>query len=126
MEIANYRRSTKQRVRPAKAIMTWVLPPHFSVRSRFCELLLERSQTIFGRATTRAFVMPNFNPELIATMRAALDDVMTHIPVEQATSGIKIRLAEFILKAAEEGQTNYDMLFAAAFSQIRAVLSILT
>jgi hypothetical protein len=35
-------------------------------------------------------------------MRAALDDVMTHIPVDQATSGIKIRLAEIILQAATE------------------------
>jgi len=42
-------------------------------------------------------MMPSFSPELISTMRAALDDVMTHIPVDQATSGIKIRLAEIIL-----------------------------
>lgn len=68
--------------------------------------------------------MPTFNPELVATMRAALDDVMTHIPVDQTTSGIKVRLAEFILKAAQEGQTSYDRLFAAAFDQIQAVLSM--
>ena len=42
-------------------------------------------------------MMPSFSPELISTMRAALDDAMTHIPVDQATSGIKIRLAEIIL-----------------------------
>jgi hypothetical protein len=47
-------------------------------------------------------MMPSFSPELISTMRAALDDVMTHIPVDQATSGIKIRLAEIILQAATE------------------------
>jgi hypothetical protein len=70
--------------------------------------------------------MQHFSPELIATMRAVLDDVMIHIPVEQATSGIKIRLAQLILKAAEDGHTSYDTLFAAASSQIQTVLSMLT
>jgi hypothetical protein len=68
--------------------------------------------------------MPNFSPELIAIMRVALDDVMTHVPVEQATSAIKVRLAEFILRAAGDGHTSYDVLFVAAFSQIRTVLLI--
>jgi hypothetical protein len=66
--------------------------------------------------------MPNFGPELTAVMRTALDDVMTHVPVGQATSAIKVRLAEFILSAAGDGQTNYDALFFAAFSQIPTVL----
>ena len=66
--------------------------------------------------------MLSFSPELTAVMRAALDDVMTHVPVAQSTSIIKIRLAEFILKAAEKGHTSYDVLFVAAFSQIGAVL----
>jgi hypothetical protein len=70
--------------------------------------------------------MQSFSPELITTMRTVLDDVMTHIPVEQATSGIKIRLAEIILKAASEGQTNYDVLFAAASSQIQNGPSLFT
>ena len=50
-------------------------------------------------------MMPSFSPELISTMRAALDDVMTHIPVDQAT---------------------YELLYAAAFGQIQAVLSLFT
>ena len=66
--------------------------------------------------------MPNFSPELIAIMRAALDDVMSHVPVEQVTPAIKVRLAEFILRAAGDGHTSYDVLFVAAFSQIRTVL----
>lgn len=70
--------------------------------------------------------MPSYDPELISTMRAALDDVMTQIPVEQATLGIKVHLAEFILKAAADGQTSYDALLAAATSQIQTVLSMLT
>jgi hypothetical protein len=70
--------------------------------------------------------MQSFSPELITTMRTVLDDVMTHIPVEQATSGIKIRLAEIILKAASDGQTSYDVLFAAASSQIQNGSSLFT
>ena len=46
--------------------------------------------------------MASFEPELIETMRAALDEVMTRIPAEQATQAIKVRMAEFILKAAAE------------------------
>ena len=70
--------------------------------------------------------MQSFSPELITTMRTVLDDVMTHIPVEQATSGIKIRLAEIILKAASDGQTCSDVLFAAASSQIQNGSSLFT
>ena len=33
--------------------------------------------------------MPTFNPELIQIMRAALEEVMTKIPAEQATQGVK-------------------------------------
>jgi len=68
--------------------------------------------------------MHSYDPELISTMRAALDDVMTKIPVERATLEIKVHLAEFILKAAADGQTSYDALVAAATSQIQAVLSM--
>ncbi len=70
--------------------------------------------------------MPNFSPELIETMRTVLDDVMRHVPVDHLTSGIKVRLAELILQAAEEGHTSYEALFAAAFSQIQSVLTMLT
>jgi len=70
--------------------------------------------------------MSNYDPELISTMRAALDDVMSQIPLEQATLGVKIHLAEFILKAAADGQTSYEALYAVAASQIQTVLSMLT
>jgi hypothetical protein len=36
--------------------------------------------------------MPSYSPELIQTMRAALDEVMTKVPLEQATPGIKAAL----------------------------------
>ena len=46
-------------------------------------------------------------------MRAALDEVMTKVPVEHTTPGIKAALAEYILKAAAEGETDYKSLVAA-------------
>jgi hypothetical protein len=56
-------------------------------------------------------------------MRAALDHVMTNIPVDRATPAIKAKMAEVILKAAADGQTNYQGLLAAASEKIRAILS---
>ena len=54
--------------------------------------------------------MPSYSPELIQTMRAALDEVMTKIPMDQATPGIKAHMAELILKAAADGQATYEGL----------------
>ena len=70
--------------------------------------------------------MPSYSPELIQTMRAALDEVMTQIPVDQVTPAIKARMAGVILKAAAEGQTSYEGLLACASDQIQTILSMLT
>ena len=70
--------------------------------------------------------MPSYSPELIQTMRAALDEVMTKIPADQATPGIKAHMAELILKAAAEGQTSYEGMVVAASEQIQTILSMLT
>jgi hypothetical protein len=70
--------------------------------------------------------MPSYSPELIQTMRAALDEVMTRIPADQATPGIKAQMAELILKAAADGQTSYEGLLAAASDQIQTILSVMT
>jgi hypothetical protein len=67
--------------------------------------------------------MPSYSPELVQTMRAALDEVMTRIPVEQATPGVKAYMAELILKAAADGQTSYEGLLMTASAQIQTVLS---
>jgi hypothetical protein len=56
-------------------------------------------------------------------IESALDEVMTKVPLEQATPAC---LAECILKAAAEGQTNYQSLVAAASDQIQTILSMLT
>ena len=70
--------------------------------------------------------MPSHSPELIQMMRAALDEVMTKVPLEQATPGIKAALAEYILKAAAEGETDYERLVAAGADQIHTLLSMVT
>ena len=67
--------------------------------------------------------MPSYSPEVIHSMRAALNEVMTTIPVDQATQEVKAYMVEIILKAAAAGQTNYEVLLAAASQQIRAALS---
>jgi hypothetical protein len=58
--------------------------------------------------------------------RAVLDEVMTKIPLENVTPGIKAHMAEVILKAASEGRTTYDGLLAAASDQIQTIVSMLT
>jgi hypothetical protein len=71
-------------------------------------------------------IMPSYSPELIQIMRAALDEVMTKIPAHQATPGVKARMAEFILRAAAQGQTTYEDLVTSASDQIQTILSMLT
>ncbi len=70
--------------------------------------------------------MTAFNPELVRLMRTVLEDVMTRVPMDQATPGIKAHLAEIILKAAAQGETSYDGLVAAASNQIQAIVSMLS
>ena len=70
--------------------------------------------------------MPNYSPQLIQTMRDALDAVMTKVPLSPATPGLKAPLAEVILQAAAQGMTSYDGLLAAASGQIQTIISMLT
>jgi hypothetical protein len=68
--------------------------------------------------------MPTFSPALITIMRGVLEEAMTKVPAEQATTVTKAYLAEFILKAAAEGVTSYDGLMAAVISQLPTILSM--
>jgi hypothetical protein len=70
--------------------------------------------------------MTHHSPQLIQTMRDALDAAMTHVPINHATPGLKAHLAEVILQAAAQGITSYDSLVAAASDQIQAIISALT
>jgi hypothetical protein len=70
--------------------------------------------------------MPHYSPQLVQTMRDALEVVMTNVPVGHATSGVKAHLAEVILQAAAQGMTSHDGLVAAASAQIQTITSMLT
>jgi hypothetical protein len=70
--------------------------------------------------------MTYYSPQLIHTMRAALDTVMTQVPMSHATPGLKAHLAEVILQAAEQGLTCYDGLVTAASDQIQTIIALLT
>ena len=67
--------------------------------------------------------MPQFDPELIEVMKKVLEDIMTRVPLEHSTQATKAFFAECILKAAAQGQTNYDALIVAATDQIEVFLS---
>jgi hypothetical protein len=68
--------------------------------------------------------MPTFSPALITIMRAVLEEAMTKVPAEHATTVTKAYLAEFILKAAAEGLTSYEGLMAAVMNQLPILLSM--
>jgi hypothetical protein len=70
--------------------------------------------------------MPHYSPQLVQTMRDALEAVMANVPMGHATPGVKAHLAEIILQAAAQGLTSYDSLVAVASDQIQAVISWLT
>ena len=67
-----------------------------------------------------------YNPELVQTMRDALEAVMSKIPADQSVFGVKAAVAECILRAAAHGQTNFDGLVASASDQIQTIVSMLT
>jgi len=95
------------------------------MRSRLCVWpVRSKPATVPGAEGRR--VMPSYSPELIQIMRAELDEVMTKIPLDQATPAIKAHLAQCILKAAAEGQTSYDGLISVASDQIQSIISMLT
>ena len=56
----------------------------------------------------------------------AIKEVMTRVPVEHASPGIKAALAEIILKAAAQGVTSHDGLISAASSQVQAIISMMS
>src|SRR5262249_2702018 len=76
------------------------------------------------RGAIGRLIMPTFSPALITIMRAVLEEAMTKVPAEQATTVTKAYLAEFILKAAAEGLTNYEGLMVAAINQLPIILSM--
>ena len=70
--------------------------------------------------------MTHYSPQLIQTMRDALDAAMANVLAIHSTPGLKAHLAEVILQAAAQGLTSYDGLVAAASDQIQAIIAMLT
>ena len=71
----------------------------------------------------RMLAVAKFDPQLAYIMRNALEEVMTKVPPEYATSSTKAYLAECILKAAAQGHTSFEDLVAGAADQIQNALS---
>ncbi|MBN9042532.1 MAG: hypothetical protein BGP05_14095 [Rhizobiales bacterium 62-47] len=69
--------------------------------------------------------MPQFDPDIVMTMRSALEQVMTLVPEQYATLGTKAYLAEAILKAAARGETCYEGFIAAGSCEIQSVIKLL-
>jgi hypothetical protein len=70
--------------------------------------------------------MPYYSPQVVQTMRDALEAVMMNVPLNHATPGVKAHLAEIILQAAAGGLTSHDGLVAVASAQIQPIISMLT
>jgi hypothetical protein len=70
--------------------------------------------------------MPRYSAEFVQTMRAALDEVMTRVPANRATSPVKAKVAEVILNTAAAGQTSYQDLITTASDQIHTIIAELT
>jgi hypothetical protein len=71
--------------------------------------------------------MPSFSPEIVAVMRTVLEDAMSRLPANVSNvTAVKVLVAESILKAASQGRTGYNELFATATDQIQAIASMLS
>lgn len=70
--------------------------------------------------------MPQFDADLVALMRIALEDVMSKVPPEISNVTTKVHLAECILKAAAQGHTSYGELLTAATDHIQTIVSMLS
>jgi hypothetical protein len=67
-----------------------------------------------------------YSPELIQTMREALEAVMATVPANQSVLGLKAAVAEYILEAAAQGQTSFDGLVASASGQLQTIIAMLS
>jgi hypothetical protein len=124
------RRQRRRPILEKLKYQAWVFESYKTVTSltrEFAASLLATSEQIREIfSSVGRIIMTYYSPELIQTMRDALDGVMSTVPVGDATPGLKAHLAEAILQAAARGQTRYDGLVAAASDQIHAIISMLS
>lgn len=56
-------------------------------------------------------------PDLLATMRKALDVASDHVPATSRTPATKAKMAQRIVRSAHEGVTDVQQLVAAAVAE---------
>ena len=62
-------------------------------------------------------ITPAFPPDFVATMRRALDIATSHVPVPSRTPATKAKMAQRIVRSAQEGITDPQQLVAAAVAE---------
>jgi hypothetical protein len=63
--------------------------------------------------------LANFSPELISTMKAALDTAVHRIDLSHRTPATKAKMAQRIVTIASEGVTDAHALMSAAVDEGR-------
>lgn len=58
-----------------------------------------------------------FAPDLLTTMRRALEIASDHVPVRSRTPATKAKMAQCIIRSASEGITDAQQLVAAAVEE---------
>jgi hypothetical protein len=76
---------------------------------------------LHGWSNPRNLKMPQittaFAPDLVATMRWALDAASDRVPVTSRTPATKAKMAQRIVRSAHEGITDAHQLVAAAVAE---------
>ena len=62
-------------------------------------------------------ITPTFAPELVSTMRWALDTASARVPVTSRTPATKAKMAQRIVRSAREGVTDAHQFVAAAVTE---------
>jgi hypothetical protein len=62
-------------------------------------------------------ITPAFTPDLITTMRRALDAASDRVPVTSRTPATKAKMAQRIVRSAHAGVTDAHQLVAAAMDE---------
>ena len=61
--------------------------------------------------------IPALAPDLVITMRRALDDASDRVPVKSRTPATKAKMAQRIVRSVHEGITDAHELLAAAVAE---------
>jgi hypothetical protein len=62
-------------------------------------------------------ITPAFAPDLVITMRRALEDASDRVPAKSRTPATKAKMAQRIVRSAHEGMTDAHQLVAAGVAE---------